>query len=96
MLIYGVAEVVHVERATPVGHHRLVVVGPTVAVGGVAHMAVGAHRLDVVHTHHGRESAIVQVGVRELTAGVVDAVGGLRCGSDRQCTQCQRQNQHEG
>ena len=63
MLIHGVAEVVHVERTTPVGQHRLVVVGPAVTVGGVGKVAVGTHGLDVVNTHHGRQGTVVHVGI---------------------------------
>lgn len=86
MLIDRVAEVVHVEVAAPVGKHRLVVVGPAIAVGGIGQAAVGSHGLDVVYTDHGRECAVVHVGIREFGSCVVDAVlcrEGSRTGESR-------------
>ena len=65
MLMPGVGEVVHVELAVPVGHHGLVVVGPG---------AAAAHGLDIVHTHHGLQSAIVALGPGDGLAGVVHHV----------------------
>ena len=50
MLAAWVGEVVHIELAVPVSHHRLVVVEPT---------RLAAHGLHAVHTHHGRQSAVV-------------------------------------
>ena len=78
MLVAGVAEEVQVELPVPVGHHGLVVVRPAVVacVGGV--LAVGLHNLDVVHTHHRTEAAVVALGIAERGACVVNPVVGMQ------------------
>ena len=52
MLVAGVTEEVQIELVVPIGHHRLMVVRPTVVIrcGGV--LAVGMHSLDVVDAHY--------------------------------------------
>ena len=75
MLVAGVAEVMDVELVVPIGHHRLVVIGPALSVGLGGMLAVGAQYLDVVHTHHGRQSAVVAVGVAERRARIVNLLG---------------------
>ena len=54
VLIGRVAEVVYKERPVPIGHHRLMVVRPSVAVGIRWVFAVGPENLDVMNTNDGR------------------------------------------
>ena len=72
MLAHLATEVLQVEFAIPVGHHRLVVVGPAVAVGSIGVLAVGAHHLYVVHTHHRRQLSVVIIGISHCFAGIMD------------------------
>ena len=88
MLIDRVAQIVHIERAAPIGHHRLVVVGPAVAVGRIGQLTVGAHGLDVVDTDDGRQTSVVQVRIREFRSGVVDAI--LRSDTRRESKCCHK------
>ena len=50
MLMAGVCQVVHIEPSVPVGHHRLVVVGPGLCP---------SHGLDGMYPHHGLQSSVV-------------------------------------
>ena len=54
MLIGRVAEVVYEELPVPIGHHGLMVIGPSVAVGIRWVLAVGPENLDVMNTNDGR------------------------------------------
>ena len=85
LLVDGVAEVVNVELAMPVGHHGLVVVGPAKTVRGIGMLAVGAHNLDVVHSHNGRQAAVVAIGVGERRARVVYKVLSRGTQAEGQC-----------
>ena len=53
------AQVLDIKFTVPIGHHGLVIVGPTVAVGYVGILAVGSHNLDIMHTHHRRKLSVV-------------------------------------
>ena len=57
-----VGEIVHVEFTIPVGNHRLMV---------VCRPLLGAHSLDVVHSHCGRQPSVVACWQRNLLACVV-------------------------
>ena len=61
----GVGQVVHIEPSVPVGHHRLVVIGPRF---------LAAQGLDVMHADGGLQSAVVPFGARDGRSGIVHTV----------------------
>ena len=65
VLAARVGQVVHIELSVPVSHHRLVVIEP---------VAASAHGLYVVHSHYGRQSAVVACGRCHHAAGIVHGV----------------------
>ena len=75
MLIFGVAKVVNVELVVPVGHHGLMVVGPTLTIGLRRMFAIGTKNLDIMHSNDRRETAIVSIGIAERLARIVNLPG---------------------
>ena len=74
MLLGGVGKVVDVEPPVPICHHRLVVVGPPVAVGGSGMFAVGTQDLNVVDTDDGRQPTVVSGSIGDGRARIVNTV----------------------
>ena len=54
------------------------VIRPTIVacLGGM--FAVGLHDLDVMHTHHGRQSAIMAIRIAQRLTCIMDAVVGVK------------------
>ena len=75
MLVLRVAEIMHIELIVPISHHRLVVVGPPVAVSLRGVLAIGAQNLDVMHSNDRRESSIVTIGIAQRLTRIVNLPG---------------------
>ena len=65
VLMTGVGQVVHIEPSVPVGHHRLVVIGPRF---------LAAQGLDVMHADGGLKSAVVSFGARDGCSSIAHTV----------------------
>ena len=65
VLMAGVGQVVHIEASVPVGHHRLVVIGPRF---------LAAQGLDVMHADGGLQSAVVSFGTGNGRSGIAHTV----------------------
>ena len=81
MLVDRIGKIVHVELTVPIGHHRLMIVGPAVIVWRIEVIAtVGTHCLNIMHTYCRRKSSVVAVGIRKLCACIMYAF--LSCESE--------------
>ena len=75
VFVLRVAEIVNIELPVPVSHHRLVVVGPTVAVAGVRMFAVGTKYLDVMYTNNRIKASVVTIGIAQRGSCIMNLLG---------------------
>ena len=68
------AQVLDIKFTIPIGHHRLVIVCPAVAVRYVRILAVGSHNLNVVHTNYRRKLSVVVSRIGKSRACIMDFV----------------------
>ncbi len=96
VLAEGVAQVLQVEAAVPVGEERRMAVRPAPAIGLLRAGAIGAQDLDVLGADHEREPPVVTVGIEGRADDAHRFGRAARLGRVEGDEQRQRRDEDEG